>query len=251
MDVLVLSGGGINATAQLGALKKLKEKNRLKNVDKIVACSAGTLVALAWLYSNQDAYECAAMLYDIKPPQINIANMLTKRSLFTFDTYTDKIRTLFGDMTMKQLPHVFGVSLWFSAVCLETRCVKYFGPDSDNKVLDVVSASCAIPFIFPAVSIDGGTWIDAGFRENCPMGFAKTLGTPIGINITRPPSSKIVSLYDYVMAVFYACQNKPLSNDNVINICCPRWSNGFYTSLEDLWVRFNAGYSVEQYSVEQ
>jgi NTE family protein len=51
------------------------------------------------------------------------------------------------------------------AVEAHTGDVRVFGQDSGADLVDAVTASCAIPGIWPPVTIDGGRYIDGGTRS--------------------------------------------------------------------------------------
>src|SRR5690625_2083118 len=102
-------------------------------------------------------------------------------------------------------PHVFdpvrlaaaGTTLRISVVGLESGQLRYVtgegalrdihdNPVDDEPVdfIDAVTASCAIPGVFPPVEIHGEHYVDGGIRANLPTDIAYTLGAKQVIAIT-------------------------------------------------------------------
>ncbi len=69
--------------------------------------------------------------------------------------------------------------LQIAAVAVSTGDLAVFTADSGVPLVDAVAASCAIPFVWPAVTIDGERYIDGGIRsmtnEDLARGYDRVL----------------------------------------------------------------------------
>ena len=86
---------------------------------------------------------------------------------------------------------------------------------SECDIIDIICASCAVPFMFPIVNIKNEKYIDGGFSKNYPIDvFKDDLENTIGINIDGMcPNVKLDSLYNYVMnMITLVCNNSGKHN---------------------------------------
>lgn len=184
---LVLGGGGVTGIAwELGVLAGLAELGAdLTDADLVVGTSAGSVVgvgvrsgtSLTGLYQAQ-----------LAPPKGEIAAKMGRgvlvRYLLAMAISRDPVRAgkRFGALALraKTIPEaerrkVFETRLagreWparplkVTAVQAASGAFTVFDSASGVELIDAVGASCAVPGIWPPVSIDGHRYIDGGMRS--------------------------------------------------------------------------------------
>jgi NTE family protein len=198
---LVLGGGGVTGVAwELGILTGLAAAGvELAKADVVVGTSAGSVVGtfvtagidLEERYSRQLAAASGEIAARFGLPQVVRLGWAMVRSRDA-QTYLARI----GKMALaaKTLPEAsrreviagrLGVTEWPSkrflvtAVDAATGEFKVFDRDSGVSIVDAVGASCAVPSVWPPVTIDGRRYIDGGMRSatnaDLAAGYAKVV----------------------------------------------------------------------------
>lgn len=185
---LVLGGGGITGIAwEIGILAGLTERGvDLTDADLVVGTSAGSVVgvdirsgaSLADLYRFQTrrpgseeiyarmglgvmAKYLRAMLLSRKPEAARArvgALALRART----ETEAARRRVIESRLPVQQWP---AGRLQITALDALTGDLAVFDADSGVRLLDAVGASCAVPGIWPPVTINGRRYIDGGIRS--------------------------------------------------------------------------------------
>jgi NTE family protein len=184
---LVLGGGGVTGVGwELGLIAGLASAGvRLLDADLVIGTSAGSVVA-AQLTSGRDVEE----LYEaqLRPPTSELAARLGPLSLLRFGVAMARsrdarqFRARIGAMALAAKTvseadrrDVIAARLpsdsWpdrrmlVTAVDAETGEFVTFDRDSGVSLVDAVGASCAVPTVWPPVTIDGRRYIDGGMRS--------------------------------------------------------------------------------------
>jgi NTE family protein len=189
---LVLAGGGVAGIAwELGVLRGLQDADpalagRVLAADLVVGTSAGSAVAaqitsgvaLADLYDRQLSAESAEIEIEL-----DMEELLARFTAATADvTSQDEALKAIGALALDtrtvdeavrkaaiaaRLP----VPGWpdrpvlLPAIDALTGEVVVFSRDSGVALVDAVAASCAVPGIWPPVTINGRRYIDGGIRS--------------------------------------------------------------------------------------
>ncbi|NJC74117.1 patatin-like phospholipase family protein [Planosporangium thailandense] len=184
---LVLGGGGVTGVAwELGVLAGLAYAGiDLAAADVIIGTSAGSVVA-AQLTSGTDLEKLyAAQLLgagDEIPARISAATMLKWVLAFAGGRDARQGRARVGRMALaaRTVPESerrrviaarLPVHQWparrllITAVDAATGEFAVFAADSGVSLVDAVGASCAVPGVWPPVTIDGRRYIDGGVRS--------------------------------------------------------------------------------------
>jgi NTE family protein len=182
----VLGGGGVTGVAwELGLLTGLREAGvDLGTAELVVGTSAGAVVA-AQLTSGappEQAYEA-----QLAGPGAEVAARMGWRALATWVwamlTTRDPVayRARIGRMALRTatlpeaarreiiesrlLSHTWPERpLLITAVDAQSGEFVAFDRDSGVSLVDAVGASCAVPGVWPPVTINGRRWIDGGVR---------------------------------------------------------------------------------------
>jgi NTE family protein len=186
---LVLGGGGVTGIAwELGVLAGLADAGLdLGDADVMIGTSAGSVVAaqIASGTSLEELYE-----HQLVPPDGEIAahiggavgltivgSVLSSRDVrsarrrigrmaLAADTVPEAERrgVFESRLTSREWPR--DRRLMVTAVDAETGEFSVFSNDSGVPLVDAVAASCAVPGVWPPVSINGRRWIDGGVRTS-------------------------------------------------------------------------------------
>lgn len=198
---LVLGGGGVTGIAwMLGLLAGLEEHGlSLSDADLVVGTSAGSVVGvqvagdadLEAAYASQLAEphgEIAANLSPLVVARLILAAVLTHSP----EAYARRVgRVALSARTVSEAERraVFSTRLstqtWperplaITAVDTESGAFTVFDRQSGVPLVDAVAASCAVPGVWPPVTINGRRFMDGGMRSpaNLPLaaGYARVV----------------------------------------------------------------------------
>jgi NTE family protein len=182
MIALVLSGGNNRGAIQAGALLALLERNI--RPDLIVGTSVGALngVALASNPTVEGAHWVAEGWRRVRRADVFPGNPLTigwrllsgRGSLHAQDGFYRFVRSLlppgverFADL---RLPCIV------TATVLSSGQLRIFGADPQDRLIDAIMASTAIPPFFPPYRYDGELLVDGAVVANLPLALAVSRG---------------------------------------------------------------------------
>ncbi len=191
---LVLGGGGITGIAwELGILKGLADAGvDLSQADLVVGTSAGSVVGaqltagrpLEELYATQlapsdkviGAQLSRLTLLRLVPPMLLPGSGRRKRA--RVGALSMRAHPPGGRERIEVIRSRIGVERWperelkVTAVEAETGRFTIFDRDSGVDIVHAVAASCAVPLVWPAVTIDGRHYIDGGIRSTANVDLA-------------------------------------------------------------------------------
>lgn len=189
MRALVLGGGGITGIGwEVGVIAGLADAGvRLHEADLVVGTSAGSVVGAQLLSGTpvDDLYS-----RQLTPPSGEIAAALgvagIVRWVFASLSSRDevKVRARMGRMALRaktaataeerraviasRLPsHDWPTRarLLVTAVEASTGAFRVFDRESGVELVDAVAASCAVPLVWPPITIAGHAYVDGGVRS--------------------------------------------------------------------------------------
>lgn len=177
MRAFVLSGGGNRGALQVGALRALLEHDIYPDI--IVGCSAGALNAafLAQDVSPAQTERLATLWRHTQKEHIYPGGRLSvvwrlltgKESLYdnrNFYAYLQEQGTTpaltFGDLSQE-------TQLYITATHLDSERLHIFGNDPNDRVLDALMASTALPPLHPPWTINNERYIDGGTITPLPL----------------------------------------------------------------------------------
>ncbi len=167
---LVLSGGGARGLAHIGFIKVLERENIRP------AYLAGTSMGaiLGALYASGMDIEKIEMFALESTRTRNMVKMVHLKQPFRGLVDTDKLKQLLMTVIPEHLEfEQLKIPLSICATDLITgRAVAL----RNGKVLESVLASCALPGVFPSVSIGSMRLVDGGVLNNMPVDQAYQLG---------------------------------------------------------------------------
>ncbi|MEI2711883.1 MAG: patatin-like phospholipase family protein [Nocardioides sp.] len=185
---LVLGGGGITGIAwEIGMLKAFHEAGlKLGGADEILGTSAGSVVGgLISSHPIDDLYDA-----QLEPPDAAVGGRFSlskmARALPTVGLPGGSIvarRARVGRAAMQAVPigsedrvavirerveiedWPSDANLRVTAMSAMTGALKIFDRESGVDVIEAIAASCAVPFVWPAVMIQGHPYFDGGVRS--------------------------------------------------------------------------------------
>ena len=217
--VLVLSGGGMKAMAQVGVLRAMEEAG-LKPAE-VVGTSAGALIG---------ALVASGLSYDEIVPRVFAVG---RRELAALARWSVLARGLSAPSVLKPQPlrsllarllpvHAFGalrVPLRVTAVDVDSGELVVFGAGgrTDCTVVEAVLASMSLPVYLPPAVIGGRRYVDGGLLGVLPLNVAALIPADVVVAVdvgpvaaAPPPGAQVgpalLAAHDRAMAVVMAAQ---------------------------------------------
>ena len=210
---IAIGPGAMGFFLYLGVLSKLKQEGRLDNLEEISGASAGGLLAFLFLATKGDLPKVLDYALDVPVKQImkpNLKNFMKNYGLVS----PTKIRKVMSDactkfigkpdVTFEELYAWHPIKLHVSAYCVDLMKTDYFSVDSTPKlsVLDAISATIAIPFLFSTVKIGEWTYIDGGAAESTPSGpFLGRSSDVLAMKIALSRPTPVIDLKSYALSI--------------------------------------------------
>jgi len=208
---LIIGPGAMAFYVFLGKLSQLD----LSEVRALSGCSSGSILALLWVVFKGDIPKM--LDFSLKVPiknlmKPNIKNFLLNFGLVPLERVQKILQTIFlksfgkNDMTFGELHKVRPIDLYISAFCVDRCETVYFSWKShpEQSILDVVSASIAVPLIFSTVMIGPWRYVDGGVQEEIPaMPFiGESPGDTLALQTCPAPPKPTKNLSTFVMNLF-------------------------------------------------
>lgn len=212
---LAIGPGAMGFFLYLGVLSKLKQTGKLDDLEEISGASAGGLLGFLFLATKGDLSKVLDYALGVPVKQImkpNIRNFLKNYGLVP----PSKIRRVLSeaclkfigspDVTFEELYTWIPIKFHVSAYCVDLMKTDYFSVDSTPtmSVLDAVSATIAIPFLFSVVKVGEWTYIDGGAAETTPSGpfLGKNDVLAMKLGWSRP--APVTDLKSYSLGILYS-----------------------------------------------
>lgn len=191
MDILVLSGGGVNGLVQLGVLQVLHEQSKLTNVSTFVGTSVGAIIGYLLMigYSPLEVVRVldSSPLFD-QLSHLNLSNLLKLKGGVSFDP----IREALGDLTMLKLgvrdltlidlQTLTGKTLICTTFNLTKYQDEYLSPATHANLFtsDALRMTSNLPLIFDRFQGESGDYyLDGCLVENFPIGMGRYVAESI------------------------------------------------------------------------
>jgi predicted acylesterase/phospholipase RssA len=212
---LVIGPGAMGYFMYLGALSKLKKEGQFNELEQISGSSAGGLASFMFVIAKGNIE--AILDYSLSVPvgaimKPNIKNLLNNYGLIS----AKKIRKFFSeackkfagkdDITFKELYEFNPIKLHISSYCVDFMKTIYFNVDStpEMSVLDAVSATVSVPFLFSPVKLsDGYNYIDGATAEAIPAGPFVGFHDVLALRIAWGRLSEVKDLKSYSLNILY------------------------------------------------
>ena len=230
VTALCLGGGGARGFAHVGALKAFEEAGI--KFDICVGTSVGSLVgslyAMGISTSKMIEFSHALELKDIHSGSLLFPSPSTNIG--------EAIRPLVGDADIKD------TKIKFAAVAVDLVTAKQVIFDS-GRIVDAVSASCAVPIIFKPTVLGDKHLVDGGLLNNIPADVCRMLGADVvvtvDVNPTRGQGTSELKVVDILKATLSIALKKAsesgyVYSDVVIATDTSQFSSAKKTGYEEM-----------------
>jgi predicted acylesterase/phospholipase RssA len=240
-NIVVLSGGGMNGFATLGALQKLIELNIIVSPDIYCGTSIGAVIALLMSigYTPINILNLACVV-DISKLIISKLDNILEEVCFGLNSLEPVVdllklfmtkKNIDPEITFAELFKITSIKLIVTGTCINDTNLYYFSVDHspDMKVIDAVIISISLPLFFKPFFYNNKYWIDGGCINNYPIDlFEDRLDDVIGINlIVNNHNESFEDIQTYIGAVVKSIlKGQHYYKNNIfdkysINIECP------------------------------
>lgn len=209
-DALCVSGGGVCGSVLLGSVQRLQELGCLKKCTLFVGTSIGSIIVtlLALGHAPMDIQK-KTLDFDISSLFQLSWNPLTFLRGYGFSKATNLekfIRYMMGDdkdITFKGVFDKTGNKLCITGTDLITQTTRFFDVDSspDMPVWLACRISSSLPLIWPAVSYQGGLYIDGGFSDNLAMEYFSADQQVIALRFSNVLVAPVYNLVDFLKRI--------------------------------------------------
>lgn len=191
MPGLILEGGALRAVYTAGALDALIDLNIQFNY--VIGVSAGITNGYSYVSGQRGRNWEVIRRYRRSPRYFSVLNYPKSRSLFGLDF-------IYGQIPQKLVPYDYDALGRFEGTVLTgvtnplTGRIEYYDQSYIDRDLSLLRASCAIPYMFPAIPFNGGLYYDGGLSDPIPIRRALADGHKKNLIIlTREPGYRKTS----------------------------------------------------------
>lgn len=219
---ILITGGGIKGIIMLGIIKQLSKYKLLKNLNKYMGLSVGSIICLLLIidYSTEELYKFINS-FDFK--------VILKKTSFNNITYIDNLINNYGilninnlkytiekllkyknidkNITFKELYDITNKELIIGISCLTTCKTEYcnYINTPNFKIIDIISISCNIPLFFTPINFNNKLYLDGGFYNNLPIHyFDKEFKNTLIISEKSQLYNKINNFQEYLFNLLYS-----------------------------------------------
>jgi predicted patatin/cPLA2 family phospholipase len=182
---LVLEGGGFRGIFTAGVLEVFL-RNHLY-FDYAVGVSAGATYGVSYT-SRQPNRNLTVNKFISDKRYAGIGNLLKHGSYFSWDFIFNVIPNTMVSLDYEALKNS-PTKLWIGTTnCFTGEC-EYFllNPTNKQEFVDLLAASCSLPFIAPKVHFNNKIYMDGGLADSIPFEHALKMGNHKAIVVlTRP-----------------------------------------------------------------
>lgn len=225
---LALAGGGIKVLSFCGALYRLDKIHKISNIKRIIATSAGCIIALMVIcgFSVEEMIELVKErdMSEIKSNDTLINNLYRFAFNFGFNDGTSieswiiellSIKKINPTITFKELHNLFDKELILTVCYLNKRELKLLSSvdTPDLEVVKGVRMAMTFPLYFePINNEDGNIYVDGALICNYPIDYLRSydpyLENTIGLTLTCDNQERgkyhaigtIFDMFDLIMA---------------------------------------------------
>jgi NTE family protein len=217
--VLVLSGGGMKAMAQVGVLRALEEAGL--GPSEVVATSSGALVG-ALIASGLSYEEIVPLVFSVGRAELAAlarTSVLVRGLSAPSVLKPQRLRALLTRLLPVHDFAALRLPLRVTAVEVESGELVVFGAGgrTDCSVVEAVLASMALPLYLPPVEIGGRRYMDGGVLQVLPLDVAAAIPADLVLAVDVGPVAAaprpgvprgpaLLAAHDRAMAVAMASQ---------------------------------------------
>ena len=164
---LVLEGGGMRGVFTVGVLDNFMDRGI--HFPYTIGVSAGASNGLSFMSRQRGRAKKANIDLLDQYHYIGLKYLVKQRNIMDF-------KLMFGDFPEYIIPYDYAT---YAATpdrfeMVTTNCItglpEYFEEKQDSKrIIDIVKASCSLPFVCPIAYVDGKPMLDGGITDSIPL----------------------------------------------------------------------------------
>lgn len=162
---LVLEGGGMKGVFTAGVLDYFLEKDLF--FPYIIGVSAGACQAVSYLSRQKGRNKQVNIGYISDSRYLSYRNLIRHRSIFGMDFMFDEIPRKLVPFDFETFNGAKERFLVGTTECIQGKPVYFEKGECD--ILQVLRASCSLPFVSPIVEIEGMPLLDGGMTDPIPI----------------------------------------------------------------------------------
>ena len=189
----------------VGAVKMLQDSDKIE-LQEISGASSGAILAFLYIIMRADIERILEELVNVDIKEVTAVKLRSLFSNFGFicvDKFKEKLmdvsekETGIRNPTFIELYNKYKIKLHISSFCVTDGETEYFNVDRypNVHVIDAISASIAVPFLFASTQINDKHYVDGGLAETVPafpfMGKHPDEVCCVKINIDNTPRTEI------------------------------------------------------------
>lgn len=163
---LVIEGGGMRGIFAAGVLDYFLEKEI--NFKQVIGVSAGACHACSYIAKQKGRAKAVSIDYLNDRRYCSFYSLLTTGELFSKKFVYDKIPNVLNPFDHKSFMENES-KLYIAVTNIETGEPEYIETTDMKAQMDVLRASCALPFVSKIVHYKGNKYLDGGIAESIPI----------------------------------------------------------------------------------
>tara|TARA_B100001123_G_C15308454_1_gene1023511 strand:+ start:18 stop:1127 length:1110 start_codon:yes stop_codon:yes gene_type:complete len=219
ITTLVFSGGGTKGISFIGAIKYLEELDILKNINKYIASSIGSVIAtfLCLGYNVNTIHRLIHQLDLTLLQDINLHSIMNFTCNFGIDNGNNfmklikiiiKKKTGNEDITLKELFHFTNKVIVITGTCLNNSSTYFFDykKNPNMKLCEAIRISTCFPLYFHCCTYDNKIFVDGALSCYFPISICEQDEHYLGIVIddtTHEQLDTIDDIFTFVQCLFH------------------------------------------------
>ena len=227
---LIMGPAAMGYFAIMGHLRALQDKKKIKKLLEIAGASSGAILGLMYILHKGDIDKIIHESFNIdieNNTKLHLSSFLKQYGFICTSNIKNVMTAICqdtvgkSDPTFQELYEFSSIKFHVSAYCVTDNQTEYFCVDTHPqvKVLDIICASVAVPFLFTSVTINDKLYIDGGTKELIPaLPFMNKDGHQVYAVETKrhiDRTTKITDIKSYTERLMQSLLTDRMDYDNV------------------------------------
>ncbi|MGB1256048.1 MAG: patatin-like phospholipase family protein [Thiolinea sp.] len=201
---IALGSGSARGWSHIGILQQLNDMGIRPEI--VCGCSIGSIVGAAYVAENLNKLEKWALSFS----KLDMMRYFELKTSFNGVIHQQKLREVFHQHICAEQQSIEGLKTQFATVATDLHSGQEIWLRED-KVVDAVWASIALPGLFPPVSYHHRWLVDGGLVNPVPVSLCKAMGADIVIAVNL--NSNVLSAMKKKKNPETAADTKAADND--------------------------------------
>ncbi len=166
MPALILEGGTMRPIFTCGVLDALLDNDIM--FDYVSGVSAGITYAFSYLSKQRGRNLGIFLKYRNDKRYLSLQNYKTCKSMFGLDFVFDEVPNKLSPFDWETFRKYNG-KVFVGVTNAKTGQIEYLDGKNIDKNYTMLRATCAIPYYFPGIELNGNTYYDGGLADSIPI----------------------------------------------------------------------------------